>query len=184
MLTEPLTHADLLQPSRQYDAILMPREIPLHTAVFASPDVYVGAFLQQVQAAVGDSIRQDISALERILGKRPPVHVTATGVRRVGDTSEYAFDRFTYSADPERRSVNVYLAGTNIDMDLTRLVEAKRLEPDHPLRKELRAEYAVFSGNNFITWHQHNMHGFGLPVELYFRNFAIVFNNLGLKKVQ
>lgn len=192
-----LDYEDFIGPQR-FVKILEPNEIPVHTDVYLSPLVYTREFAAEVAKSVPDSIRQDVAEIERILGVRLGMEVTEEGVvcaNRITQANEtiYLRDFTTGVRSGKTGFVEVTYKGTRYTSDtgiaLAREGYCQRVfSPDnsHPMSEEKLKAYGYKPGDydsKLPTWYIHNLRFAGLGGLLYFRNFAIMFNNLGLKKV-
>jgi len=184
-----LTHEELIAPTRRFKRILLPDEIPLHPFIFKSDLVYSREFLDEVRRALPVSVSEDVTQIEKMLGKSPEIQVTETGVaNKLPHALEYAFSDFSFHAK-NNRQVDVAYGSANIGMDAQEnrriFREVEDLE-NHPMSLEKLKNYGIQDDDKIknIFWYVHNVHGYGMPAELIFRNFAILFNNLGLARLQ
>lgn len=184
-----LQPADLVRPQGTYEQrVLLPREIPIHAAVYAAPFIFSRDFADQVKRATPAALLEDISEIERMCGIRLGIEVTDDGIR--DRNYIIPFDRIRYDADPERRLFSVELYSSNIsilptthrfmDVDLT------RTPPDHPLPPEKARDYAFASDGSALKlhlWYQHNVFDQGTGFFHFLRASAMAFNNEGLRRV-
>jgi hypothetical protein len=170
--------------------ILTPRYIPLHPSVFSAPFAYTREFAHKVWSVVPDSIRADVSEIERVLQRDLDVvlteEYTAAKSRVEFPHHAYRFSDFTLRTDPGSRSVDFSWPGVEIAMydDGPARSLARSLDGSHPLPPEKLRAYAIGEEVGelvHVYWHVHNVFSAELPLALIFRNFAIQFNNLGLR---
>lgn len=185
-----LSYEDFITPNRPA-VIVEPNEIPVHPDVYFSPLVYTREFVAKVAGSVPDSIRQDIAEIERILRVRLGMEVSEEGIIKANQKT--SFGDFTIDISPGETGlpeveVN-YGQGNATNIALVREGYCQRVfspDIDHPMSKEKFKAYGISSGDfdtKLPTWYIHNLSFAGLGGLLYFRNFVIMFNNLGLKKV-
>jgi len=189
---EPLEHEELLAPKRSYNRILLPEEIPLHPDVFNSEFAYTPEFIKEVMKNMPDSINRDGLEVQRILGLELGIIADETGVRYknpdLGDNVDY--DTLRIVANPVKRSIVASYGSANIAIDFReeqRIVHRVYPPKRHPMTAERLREYAFSQEGeivNNVFWYVHNIHDHRVPLEMFFRNFAILFNNLGLEKLQ
>ncbi|MDP2946615.1 MAG: hypothetical protein Q8N88_00735 [Nanoarchaeota archaeon] len=184
-----LQYSELISPSRS-KGILLPAEIPLYPDVFKSNFAYTSDFVDQVAIAVQRELPRDISEIERILKRELHIVVSPEGIAYdIPGSRVYEFDMFRHSANPDRKTVDVGCGSANIAMDAREdrlIVHAVHEISRHPMSKDRLREYAFpHPGGEVqnIFWYIHNMSDGILPMQLYFRDFAIVFNNLGLERL-
>lgn len=112
----------------------------------------------------------------------------------VGDNSishgsrEVAYDSIQLTVDPEKKEIGAELGATNTYILRHLPIELVVFENDlHPMFPERLAEYAFDASDpNYQrahAWYQHNIHDQGWGVFHFLRNFAILFNNLGLDTI-
>ncbi|MBI2139390.1 hypothetical protein HYU14_00585 [Candidatus Woesearchaeota archaeon] len=185
-----LTHGELLYRSGK-DAItptsLFTWQIPVHPKVYDSDFAYSARFLVEARLRVPESIRQDISAIEIILGKS--LNISA-GDDALGETDsefpdELEYDQIRSTVDAGKKAIGLEIGGTNIDLDPVALPRDFIPTARHPMDIEKLRKYAFETMPALIihTWLFHNPLDYGLIGALYLRNFAIVFNNLGLERI-
>jgi len=187
---EPLQYAELVSSERRHKNILLPAEIPLHSDVFRSDFAYSPEFADQVAKAIPTELTRDISDIERILGRKLNLKITPEGIAYDSPHSMlYEFEMFHHRADPERKTIDVGCGAANIAMDAR---EDRRIVHDvseftkHPMGTERLSQYALSQEDGKaqnVFWYIHNISDGILPLQLYFRDFAIVFNNLGLERL-
>ncbi len=189
-----LSYGDFITPNSSL-VILEPNAIPVHPDIFLSPLVYTKEFAAEVAMSVPSSIRQDVAEIERKLGVHLGMEVTEEGVAHVNRITQaneiIYFKDFAVTVSPgETGFVEVdYNKGDATSIALVRKGYCQRVfSPDnsHPMPEEKFKAYGYPPGDYDIklpTWYIHNLRFVGLGGLLYFRNFAIMFNNLGLKKV-
>lgn len=176
--------------------ILDPHEIPVHPAVFKSSDVYTPEFANQVWASIPDSIRTDVTAIEAKVGIPVPVRVSSWGVsettERMGRKERQTYLGFGIEADPGEKSIWVEpLRDANaVNLALSKSHYRFTIKPIFNRASIPQAKVDLYilpetdkSEAGIITWYSHNIGMAGLPLLLIMRNFAIMFNNLGLEKL-
>lgn len=184
MSIELLLHEELLAPKRQFDRILSVKEIPLLPRLFEDRRVYTTTYVDTIVAQMPSVIQQDIVAITRVIGSAPPFTVDAKGL--VGASGgRYNFDTFTHVVDPKAKTIDVWCFSTNIGMH-RRQPHLRPFELDHPLpgTKQGRFLYQTQDTPKFAGWYSHNTFGMGFEIMVYMRNFAIAFNNVGVKTLQ
>lgn len=182
---EPLLHSELIAPGRKYgDRILLPGEIPLHPAVFNSDLVYTLEFVKQVYYAIPESVEKDVFEIEKALGTKTGIKVTE-GISIADALDGLAFNMLDHRPNPLRKCVDIIYGQANIAMDVEDKA-VRHLFDQHPMGR-LKQESYAFSNDGgrleHLVWYVHNIHDGRLPMDLYFRNFAILFNNLGLEQL-
>lgn len=163
-----LQHYELMKESE----VLRPDRIPIHPVVYDSEFAYTPEFVEEVKKRVPDSLREDISSIEGMLGKSLDMEVEDTYMRKPDcfpDRLDYKDINFT--VDTGRVIVNK--SSTSIALFPENL-------PTVTLDYDERFRDYTF-GQGVHTWYIHNYGDQGIMVGLYLRNFAIVFNNLGLR---
>lgn len=185
-----LEYGDLVSLNRiqlGLSPILEPKRIPVHPLIFKSPQLYTTEFAQKAFALVPESIRQDIMAIEDKVGEKIPVVLTSEGVYQTGEYKhEQFFNEFSVQANRSGEAVGIE---PRISADAIN-TWINRLQPvfDFPLiPKALERAYEVdedeFKHEGVIVWRAHNIGNASLPLMLVLRNFAIMFNNLGLQEL-
>lgn len=189
-----LTHAELIRPDlREY---LAPKEIPIHPLVYESDFAFTAGFVEQVLASVPASVAADLLEIERLTGERLPVVVTDQeievaeglwiGDKPMGDIQD---DHFV---DPTTKYLWVG-SDPNIVLHSDVVLHISEPHRTHPMSKNKLRRYYVdsekFRGSHefglegIISWGQHNFSLGSEGLQLALRNFAIMFNNLGLQRV-
>lgn len=177
--------------------ILYPREIPVHPAVYESPESYTSEFARQVWASVPDSIRADIATIEKKIDHKLRIEVTDQGVHTTGEESSLdlgeLFEKFIIKANPSRRSIWVqpHLSAEAIDLGLDVSRPDLRMISmpfeNHPMSTKKRKLYEIdpekYEEEGMITWTAHNASMASFSLLLILRNYAIMHNNLGLQRV-
>ncbi len=64
-----LQHRELINPEARYEQDLWAWQIPVHPIVYNSEFAYTVDFVEKVRAKVPESIREDITTIEKMLGK-------------------------------------------------------------------------------------------------------------------
>jgi len=183
-----LSYSELIAPNR-FDRILMPSEIPCHHLVYTSQFAYTPEFAEEVRRRVPASIDQDVLEIERIFGKKFRIVIQNGKIfDENADWRKISLDGINVIAEPERRSIDVLYCGSNIALEDRRLEQRRilRLDTNHPLSLDRLREYASNPKEEELIiprWHVHNIYDNGFILELYFRNFAIMFNNAGIERL-
>lgn len=181
-----LTYEELIWPRAQFNQVLWPNQIPVHPRVWKSDFAYTPEFLSQVISMVPESVRQDISVIEKMLGKPLNLKVKGDQIVDLNDSGFKLFYRWIWhEAKPNRKSVDVGFGGTNIALDIGNLPTIIDLDdfPSQSLEKLKQYAFETDPKLKAYAWYVHNYLDHGKMAELYLRNFAIVFNNLGLDRV-
>ncbi len=186
---QPLTHSELLSERTYRPGILLPGEIPLHAAVFNSDFAYTPEFVEEVRKEVPKSIEEDVSEIEKKLGQDLGLKVTETGIYIVNQNYECRFKDFSHRTDPEGKLVNVGIGHMSIAMDHKggmKAVVGLDSFRHHPMDTDKLKQYSFEEkGNDRVAvWRAHNIHDQVKSWQIYLRNFAIMFNNLGLRKME
>ncbi|GEM_PF-3338667 len=183
-----LIHSELLDPKSRYEKILAPNRIPVHPQVFDSEFAYTQGFIDEVLHCVPDSIQDDIISIDKLFPSKTGLIFSERGVTTKGGT-EYFFTDFYHMAR-EERAIDVSWGSSNIALDPNKdgkrggqRLEMSLIEP-HPTPIAKLSEYSLARDSLRIPrWYIHNVGDSAFPVFLYFRNFAIVFNNHGLQTI-
>jgi len=191
-----LQYLELIAPERGPGRILYSHEIPISPDVFNSDFAYTTDFIERVKNAVLSSMVEDISEIERILQISLLVEIDGEKIMHGSRT----LDISQINTYPHKKgnSVNVGFASSNIAMDNTEpdnfypfigkiILEPEYAEIDrHPMGERLfkfsmKGRYGLRVAP---VWYAHNLDTARLPLNLYFRNFAILFNNLGVQQLE
>lgn len=180
-----LAYEELIAPNRLAGKIIEPHEIPVHPTVYQAASVYTPEFAEQVTQSLFDSIRKDVATIERIMRTNLRLEVTDEAIVQDGD--ELLFEDFTVRANPKAKFVEVCRVSSNIALD-TRVGYQTKFRPSatHPMSIDKLRAYGFNPEQPDIrlpTWYIHNLSLAGFGGFLIYRNFAIMFNNLGLRKV-
>jgi hypothetical protein len=175
--------------------ILLPDYIPIHSRVFGNSEMYEPSFAEEVISKVPDSMRRDIKAIEDILkvGLGIEVHEDRCVTKRESfrDVEEYrdfrvradSGDLWGISLTHNTSSMFVHCRSYNRPQIYKKDVANGKIKLNMP-RDKIR-EYATSESPDSFelrSWSTNNIIDQGLGAQLYFRNFAIVFNNLGLDR--
>lgn len=189
----PLEYGELLRIN-SVSPILKPNEIPVHPMVYESSLVYTSQFAQRVAAAVPDSIKEDMAVIKRVLGHDLKLEVDQEGIQTAGgrvSAFKHLFASFDIMASPGRKTLDVAYGSANIAVgSAPEGCAPYRIQPfsfdPHPMSAERLKIYGFdpeVSDSFLHVWYIHNLSTFGDPGLMYFRNFAIMFNNLGLQEI-
>lgn len=182
-----LDYSELIAPKR-YVKILSPNEIPVHPKVYESEFAYTQKFADEVKSSVPDSMKKDISEIERILGLKFGFDVTDCGLKN--EDGIILYENIDVAADSKRKCVEVSYFSSNIainnEVGFGRFLQYDASDFAFPTGLEKLKKFSLpcsFSeGIKVPAWYVHNHLDHGNPLMLYFRNFAIMFNNLGIKR--
>lgn len=180
-----LRYEELIAPDRFVTKILMPNEIPVHPLVYNSDFAYTAEFIDKVEKSVVDSLKQDILTIDNTLGTRLRIAADNGKIRDLMNRSELILSSIEIFVNSEQRFVEVSYTSSNIALD-TREGFKRRLNIYTPLSlsPDKLKEYSLHSEETEIaSWHIHNLNMGGFALAMYFRNFAIMFNNLGLRRL-
>lgn len=166
--------------------ILPSNYIPVHPHIYFSDFAYTGEFLTEVRKSLPDSLKNDVAAIEEIL--KTDLGITITDEIITDKYDQLKFVDVASYVGFSGNSIEVEFVSSNIALDKRKGQEKKlSVYSPHPMPIDRLKEYAISPDNTDLdirTWYTHNYSDNGLPLELYFRNFAIMFNNLGLKKLK
>jgi hypothetical protein len=152
--------------------ILMPNNIPLHLEVYNSDFAFTEGFVGEVTAKIPDSINDDIDTMNKI------------NIPIVLNKDRFNLKDFKIDVSTEKRFVELARGGSNIAMDCRKGYRCFFDETDVFLDSKKVNEYSLGKGIRFIPrWYIHNLGDCGVNGELWFRNFAILFNNLGMEEL-
>lgn len=183
--TLELVHGELIAPARLAGRIIEPNEIPVHPKVYEALVVYTPGFVEQVVWSLPDSIREDVSTIERIMGINLRLEVTDKAI--ISDGEELPFGDFDVRVNPHARFVEVAYVSSNIALDTREGYKARfRPSPTHPMNVNKLRRYGFIPDDPEVqlpTWYIHDLSHAGFGGFLCYRNFAIAFNNLGLREV-
>lgn len=182
---------DLINSDDKNNPILKPTRIPIHPDVYNSDFAYTPKFMEEVKALVLDDMQDDLSRIERILGKELMVEIKPGGF---GDFyGEKRIEDIEFEANPEERTVGVEFSASSIDIlplsPRSFEIENKHVKSGrfrHPLPLEKARAYAFNKNDDYLelhTWYGHNMLEQGDAFFHFLRAFTIRFNNLGLTKL-
>jgi hypothetical protein len=182
-----LTHEELINPRAKYaEKVLWPWQIPIHPKVYDSKLAYTLEFVEQVRAKVPESIRRDVLTIERMLNTTLNLSVEDTAIKRTNSQfrDDLEYTQIWSRVEPTKKTVGLEIGGTNIDIDPVNVPRCLIPESHHPMSKDKLRAYAFETEPDLKihTWYIHNIMDHGIMGELYLRNFAIVFNNLGLDR--
>ena len=184
---EPLAYRELITPNRRYGPrVLQPREIPIHPLVYENAACFTQEFLDRIRGRIVESMREDDMTIREALG-------TDIGLI-IGDSSishasrEVPYNRMQLTVDPEKKEIGAELGATSTYILRHLPRELLVCESDlHPMSLERLREYSFDSSDpNYLimhTWYQHNIEDQGWGVFHFLRNFAILFNNVGLESI-
>ncbi len=204
---QPLSYAELVAPERTHERILCPGEIPIHPKVYNSPLVYTPEFIMEVRAQMPDALRKDISEIKRILQEPLGFTITNEGILDVNPKRKFheepqKFNDIKFEVDQSKKTLwgGIYASTIGILSSRDSEFSISQKPPigwpsfSHPLPKEKAEQYCFRHERSSFgqdqgyyvchTWYNHNLHDQGKLLFHYLRTFAIVFNNLGLAKLE
>lgn len=178
---------DLINPNR-HNPVLGPNEIPVHPTVYNLPDAYNPKFVKDVSREVDKYLREDISAIEKTLNRKLGIELSKGRITQ--RETKLEIKEINLCSDPTKKYVEIALSSADIAPD-TREGQRRTLQLDgtHPMPLDELRHYALNPSAKsefeleIPTWYVHNYMDHGLPLMLYFRNFTIAFNNLGIKRL-
>lgn len=166
--------------------ILRPSEIPVHPAILEKDFIYSQDFLKEVVKATPEMVTADIKTIESKLNVKLGLKLIDKGIEDKSNRLAFLpFDsiivqpkscwiEMSYSGDP-----NICIGpevGENFFYE----------DCPYPIPQDKAEIYAISKENKEIElqgWQTHNITYQGFPFEIFSRNFAIVFNNLGLDRL-
>ncbi len=173
-----LQHSELIVPSLAYTGIerlLSAVSIPVHPYVLTGHDFYSEGFVAGVRSHVAEYIRQDLDAIQEVLGMNLSIAVGKRMMRH--KEGIFSFDDVLHEVGEDR--VRLACSDSSFELDFSGpaspLAVAVML---HPMGARL-GEYAYNGKVHF--WQATNPESASLPVQLYYRNFAIAWNNVGME---
>ena len=185
-----LTYENLIAKNRLNPAkpkILLPNEIPIHPYLREYGLPYTADFILGVAKAIPMSALQDKETIEDKLDKKLDLEVSPTALYG-GDNSMVVLDpdylKFIYRESVRElrvryRDVAEFSIGCEDDNIFSYY--------NHPLPGEKARAYAISEDNDDLKlhgWGVRNIHSPGLAFEMFARNFAILFNNMGLDRLE
>ncbi len=206
---QPLSYRELIAPKRRYGPkVLTPEDIPIHPHVYNNPFSYTPEFTREVLGRIRESMIEDDRTIREVLGIETGFEIQndcliarsvereytrPDGTKRKTTTPEHRLDYsfVHFSPNPGKLETGVSIGSANIDI-VPHLACHIRLEVSlteaHPMSPERLEEYAYASDLNLRVpqihaWYRHNLDDASATALHFFRNFAILFNNLGLEVV-
>lgn len=140
----------------------------------------------------GGRILTGVASVERMLRLR--TDLSEADRKRCLESCAHSLDQIKVEARPAERLVHAGVYATTMGIlphlpqtvDLCFYDQGSSMSAfNHPLPREKAEHYARKEESNCLTapgWYTHNIHDQGEGLFLYLRNFAIVFNNLGLER--
>lgn len=188
---KPLTYRELIGQEYYWRNWLLPFDIPLHPLVYDSEFAYTEEFLDEVCTSLPESMRRDISEIEQVLGKS--LNIVVEDKELISEDKTLEVDLFMRRCISEGRIVSLTYSSTTIYIEPNekRTLNKSQLK-DHPMGLEKLEHYSSPSDEEdlydeghplIVFWCDHNMDTAPEPARLYMRNFAIMFNNLGLERL-
>ncbi len=190
-----LEYGDLVYLGECGPSILKPSQIPVHPSVFKAPEFYTTDFAQKVFSLVPDSIRQDIAVIQAKTGQELPVVLTPDGIsdkeswgreELFKDFNAFArFEGIQVTIEPPNTAggTNTYLRRTEQCCDYYPAIPEELARKYEYKFGDAKSEIGSRTPMALIVWNVHNLNCAPLPVQLTLRNFAIMFNNLGLQEL-
>ena len=197
---EPLTYRELIRTIGWGAGPLLPDEIPIHKSVYNYEDVYTQGFVDEVRASLPKSIKDNISAIEKIMGWKLNLKVMDEGILHKPSNELTEFKSFDFNARKGSKEVEVYHGSSNIALGFP----TSECSPgyargnyvvfsNHPIKSEKLSQYSVFEYadllNNVdliynVVCYSHNVCDELLPSQLIFIGFIKELNNIGLEWLQ
>lgn len=186
-----LTHKELINPSLGFMPLHTPRYIPIHPDVYESPFAFTAGHADAVLKALPEYIQEDALALGRKLPslsfekERLDDILTEPSLMRA-TANEGTAVGFGFG------SVNIAMGKRTDSQDYMTEIVGGGLSGGYrsTLSREKIRAYDFFRGAHAAngtyqlrTWYAHNIHDGGPEVLLLMRNFAIAFNNEGMKRL-
>ena len=181
---QQIEYKDLIAPKRLVEKVLLPGEIPIHPSVYDWSFAYTPEFIQEVRAAVPDSMTRDLSEIERILGAETGLEITKNGLLHRGN--RLLFSDISFNYDPNKKTLGVAYWDANIDIDKVNVpthidVVVERAQEEHPMPLDKLRQYAFEQGElgyvgekgvRCYSWYTHNILFHGLPLMHYCQKLA------------
>ena len=180
----PLVYGELIRPAGCVK-ILGPGEIPIHPRVYDSEFAFTREYLARIRESLVESMRKDLSVIERVINLGSTRYeITEHGIVH-GVDLEISFADIIYYADPRKRAIGTDYGSSNIDImqHLERELNVDESPIPRPKLEEYAFDYETDGHPRIHVWYTHNYLDHGFPLELYFRSFAIMFNNLGIREL-
>ena len=186
----PLTHEDLIITSEVvrknqirtvygywYPEVLRPRHILVHPSVLEQPFAYLKEFVDQVMERVPELLKRDVETIERKLRVNLRVVIKPEGV--LSENGVFLFNNVVRCI-PRPNGIQLGSAEMVVNPHDSKCISEDILVPAHVL-----AAYTVPGQRNpnLFAWSTHNITYQGFGFELFARNYAIGFNNLGLEQL-
>ena len=174
-----LQHSELVAHRLVYTGIerlLFSVSIPVHPYVLTMHNSYSEEFLAGVRSQVSEYIVRDLDAIREVLG----IGLSIAAGKRMMRHLEGVFDYDRVMREVFEGRIRLAYLDYSFELDLNgpaiplELVSVK----SHPMGTRLE-EYAYNGKVHF--WQATNPESAPLHVQLYFRNFAIAWNNIGLE---
>ena len=192
----PLTYRELIKPERSRRKVLLPDKIPIAPDVYNNPACFTEEFVAKVRGRIVPSMMEDALVIGETFGEPTGFMITKDFIITPDNPgyqlkfSEIEHDVFPahlgggVSVDLTAASASIYR--DNRDRELY-ICSWRPETENHPMSLERLREYAFDSSNpnepRVRVWHTHNLGGMGNGMDHYLRNFAILFNNLGLAEL-
>jgi hypothetical protein len=194
---EPLVHKELIRPSfpnhskkSKYeifeDRVLGPGMIPVHPLVIQADFAFTNDFVNEaVLPQVPENIQNDLKIIGQEIGVSFPFSEGISypsGIRVFEKEHHFTIEKFgscalDYDAEKEPMWVVLWESFGKHSEAFSYLT--------YPMDKDKFSEYAFLKRQETLvaySWMSHNLHN-NMEFFLFCRNFAIVFNNLGLEWV-
>ena len=163
--------------------ILRPENIPAHPFVLHSDFYKSGAFIDNIFSAVLPLVMRDIETIEKTLGESIDIAVRNDGI--------YGNQHRVLYTDIERRidSNGIELGGAfSLIKPGLKCISIDCVVPwyiteTYAVPPEFKKGTETDSRPQLYTWHCGGMRDYGLPWQLFARNYAIAFNNIGLDRL-
>ena len=176
-------------------SILEANFIPIHPQVYKSRFAYSKKFIYEVRKKVPEALKYDLSVIDPIL-KKYDVKLTMTdkSIMHMHEFDEVEFyNDDMFSIEDNRFRIGTAVTHMTLMKDRPKELYLGKIDNNnsHPMLEEgLSDELAKYNFSDeegvlrVYTWGSHDLPCRGLPFLLYSRNFAIVFNNLGIDRLE
>ncbi len=166
---------------------LGPRYIPVHPKVIAYDRAFSQPFIDSVRDYIPASMQEDLNAFRDRFKFSLDVLITEQGMRY--SHQHILFDSIGWHAK-DGNSIDVAYGSSNIALVKTGRLSVPNptlsLDVSNAIPSDVLREYELerdgIKGHH--TWYQHNALDNGIGLFLYFRNFAVTFNNMALEQIK
>jgi len=174
MYPEQLTYDELLNPSAISMKILSPRYIPIHPSVYNSTFAYTLDFAKKILDSIDESVSLDIDNINKTLGTKI-IYIKPD------------MESLIIKAHPDIRSIDVQYGNSGIAAEPGSNIEIMLTKYDAWPQKNIQRAKAFSMTKNELkipSWYIHNIDDHGMEIYLFYRNFAMLFTNLGIEQIK